>query len=448
MKKKLKIINIVLAVLLVALIGTYCVLRFGFSNDVFDRSGWDTQDGVTRYLDYYGRPQAGWQYVDGKLYYFIPENGAMATGWAEIDGNRYYFAADGVRRTGWQEVSGERYYLKEDGKLVTGWQQIQGETFYFTENGTMATGLVEIAGNRHYFSPEGKALTGWQTIEDKRYYFTTEGQALTGWQEVDGIRRLFDEHGAAVSGWFADESGKYYLNDGIRHTGWQDLDGSRYHFGENGIMTVGWLTEGADRYYLLSDGKMAVGEVVVDNVKTFFTSKGKYVLLCNPGNAVPADYKMDLVWYNGYQVDSRCLESFAAMLKACRAAGYGVTVNNTYRSKAEQQYLWDRRVKEYMAAGMSYSQACAKTGESIAIPGHSEHQTGLAADLNGSDATYAWLGEHCWEYGFILRYPNGCYNHTKIIYEPWHFRYVGTELSLELKEIGVCLEEYMANLTK
>ena len=448
MKKKLKIINIALAIVLALLIGTYCTLRFGFSKDIFDRSGWSTEDGAVRYLDYYGRPCLGWQYVDGKLYYFTADEGIMATGWAEIDGSRYYFGTAGVRLAGWQEINGETYYLQQDGKQVTGWQQVQGETFYFTETGAMATGWAEIDGNRHYFSPEGKALTGWQTIDSKRYYLTPEGKALTGWAEAEGVRCLFDADGAAISGWFEDESGKYFLNEGVYHTGWQDLDGSRYHFGQNGVMTVGWLTEDTDRYYLQSDGKMAVGETVIDNVKTFFTSKGKYVLLCNSGNAVPADYKMDLVWYDGFQIDSSCREAFAAMLKACRAAGYGVTVNNTYRSKAEQQYLWDRRVKEYMNAGMSYSQACAKTGESIAIPGHSEHQTGLAADLNGSDATYAWLAANCWDYGFILRYPSGCYNHTKIIYEPWHFRYVGTELSLELESLNICLEEYMANLSK
>ena len=95
----------------------------------------------------------------------------------------------------------------------------------------------------------------------------------------------------------------------------------------------------------------------------------------------------------------------------------------------------------------------------VAIPGTSEHHTGLAVDivdasynhLNHEQAkrpTQKWLMEHCHEYGFILRYPKGKTDSTGIIYEPWHYRYVGTELAQELHDAGLTLEEYLQNLTQ
>ena len=110
-------------------------------------------------------------------------------------------------------------------------------------------------------------------------------------------------------------------------------------------------------------------------------------------------------------------------------------------------WMWDRSVNNFIAAGMSKAEAEKETGKTTAIPGHSEHQTGMAVDLFGSDIAKEWLEAHCWEYGFIVRYPEDKAEFTGIDYEYWHFRYVGTELSLELKTLGITLEEYMAKLT-
>ena len=433
----------------IALLGAvYCLLRFGFSIDVFDRSGWHEKDGLTQYRDYFGRPHTGWQYVDEKLYYFEPDSGNMVTGWQEVEGKRYYFGADGVRATGWQEIDNATYYLGQDGKTVTGWQQIDGKSYLFTDTGAMATGWQIIDGNRSYFSKEGMALTGWQTLEGKRYYFTDKGYTVSGTVELDGICYRFTDEGTVLTGWFTDETGKYYLNEnGQPHTGWLELENKRYYFGEKGVQVTGWLNDGNDRYYLYEDGTFAVGRVEIDGVAHFFSTKGKWVLFCNPSNPVPADFVLKLVSIEGFRFDSVGRDSLQAMLDACRAAGLTITINNTYRSKATQQYMWNKSVNQYMATGMTKAEAEAKTGESTAIPGHSEHQTGLAADLNGSEETYAWLAEHCWEYGFILRYPEGKTEITGIIYEPWHFRYVGTELSMELKELGITMEEYFEQIT-
>ena len=89
----------------------------------------------------------------------------------------------------------------------------------------------------------------------------------------------------------------------------------------------------------------------------------------------------------------------------------------------------------------------------VALPGTSEHHLGLAVDiLNNKEAgkqALDWLGQHCWEYGFILRYPENTTDITGIIYEPWHYRYVGKEVAQEIHELGdITLEEYIQNLTE
>ncbi len=441
-----KILALVLASF-VLLTAVYSLLRFGFSVDVLDRSGWHTSHGSTRYQDYFGRPCTGWQYIENRLYYFDP-NGNMATGWQEIDGSRYYFGQDGVRAVGWQTVENTTYYLGENGKAVTGWQEVDGNRYLFTDTGAMATGWQELDGHRSYFSQQGVALTGWQQIDGKQYYFTADGYALTGAAEIDGVLCRFAEDGAAIAGWYSDEAGKYYLNEkGQAYTGPREIDGKGYYFNENGVMATGWVTAGDDRYYLHEDGTMAVGKAEIDGQAHFFTSKGKWVLLANPWNPVPEDYVVKMVSIEGFRFDSIGRDPLQKMLEDCRAAGLGCTINNTYRSKATQQYLWNRGVNRYLAQGMTQEEAEAETGKSTAIPGHSEHQTGLAVDLDGSDAAYAWLAEHCWDYGFILRYPENKIDITGIIYEPWHFRYVGTELSQELKTLGVTLEEYLQSIT-
>ena len=93
------------------------------------------------------------------------------------------------------------------------------------------------------------------------------------------------------------------------------------------------------------------------------------------------------------------------------------------------------------------------------MPGTSEHQLGLAVDIVDVNYPYLddhqatmpaqkWLMEHCWEYGFVLRYPDDKTDVTGIIYEPWHYRYVGKELAAELYELGLTVEEYMQKLTE
>ena len=231
--------------------------------------------------------------------------------------------------------------------------------------------------------------------------------------------------------------------------GWQDVGQHRYYFGDDGVMRLGWQEIDSATYYFKETGVMAIGQITLDGVNYFFTSAGKYVLLVNPWNPVPEDYAYDLVAYGEQKVHSSMLESLQQMVAAGRAAGAPCSITDSYRSINVQQYLWDRRKTAYMEEGYDAATADMMTGWSVAIPGHSEHQTGLALDFNRSEPeTLRWLEKNCWDYGFIVRYPDGKMDYTGIVYEPWHYRYVGVELAQELKELGLCMEEYMQMLTK
>lgn len=373
-------------------------------------------------------PLVSWQEMEGNLYYFLPETGEMAKFWQVIDGARYYFGDDGILATQWLEIDDGIYYLGENGKMVTG--------------------PITVDGKLVFFGKDGRLETGWQTINQETYYFSREG-ALTGWQELDGSRYFFSDAGVRVTGWHVDGEHTYFLDaDGKMKTGWLDLEQKRYYLDESGVLVTGWQTMGSDQYYFREDGRMAIGKLEIDGVNRFFTSTGRYVIMPNPWNPVPEDFTMNLVDIEGYKFDASGRDALADMLRACRNAGLSCGINNTYRSKGTQQYLWDNGIKKRMDKGMTYEEALADTKRAVMIPGHSEHQTGLAVDIDGNDAADAWLGEHCWDYGFILRYPDDREEITGIKYEPWHFRYVGMELSKELEALGMCMEEYMDMLTQ
>lgn len=447
MQKRGWIITACICSVIVLLIGAYCILRFSAKIDILDQSGWKDLDGQLYYLDYYGKPVTGWQTVDDKTYYFDPETGKLHTGWLEQENCSYYLTCDGIH-TGWLEEADGLYYLDETGVMQTGWQTVDGTRYYFDETGTAFSGWLEYEGSSFYLD-EGALYTGWLEQSFGTCFFTEDGTLFTGWMDTENGKYYFDLSGVMQTGWQnIGEQRFFFREDGIMHTGWLDDSTDRYYLLEDGAMHTGWLEDGTDRYYFLNDGTMAVGQVDIDGTAAFFTSTGKYVLLVNRWHFMPEGYTPELVDLNGFQVDASCRDALEQMIQDCQAAGYNCSINNTYRSLAAQQYMWDVRLKARMAEGMTYDQAVEYIGQSLALVGASEHHLGLAVDLNGSDEVYAWLAEHCWDYGFILRYPAGKKEITGIIYEPWHFRYVGTELSKELQTLGLCMEEYMQQLTE
>lgn len=380
-----------------------------------DLSGWHEENGVRRYLDEAGTPLTGWQ---------------------DIGLGRYYFGADGSMVTGWLEEDGCRYYLSQDGSLSSGWRNIDGSTYYLDENGAVS-GWMEQDGKTYYFTVDGM-VTGWHEIDGTSYYFLHNGTLAEGWTEIDGINF-------------------YFLSGSTIATGWQEIDGERYFFTDDGIVYTGWLEDGEYTYYLTEEGPAAVGPTEIDGTTYYFTPKGIQVILVNPWNYMPEDYTVDLKTVTSwYRVSTECYDALMQMLADCEAAGYQPDVRSAYRTQKSQEDLFENKIKRVMKADktLTEEEATKIAATVVAIPGTSEHQLGLAVDL--VDAVYRelteeqeqtetqqWLMEHCWEYGFILRYPNDKSEITGIIYEPWHYRYVGVEIAMEMRDSGLCLEEYL-----
>ena len=409
-----------------------------------DRSGFLLENGIYYYQDFHARLVTGWQDIEGNRYYF-GDDYAMATYWQDIDGNRYYFSGDGTMDTGWCQWEDRFYYLGDDGIMLSGWQDIDGNRYHFDTDGSMDTGWTELEGQQYHFGTQGVMTQGFFIEDSRTYFFQTDGTMATGYLTIDDGTYYFNDNGTLHTGWLTEEEGKrYFQANGTLVTGWQELENETYYFGDTGYMHTGWLQLGEYDYYLLEDGTTASGPVDIDGTTYYFTPAGIHVVLVNRSHKVPEYYEVNLVTFTGYhQVSDVCLEPLQRMLDDCVAAGNKYTFNSAYRTLGTQQGILDSRTKEHMEAyGLDYGAARAKALQTVAIPGTSEHHLGLAVDIVGKSAQ-DWLAEHCWEYGFILRYTEEKQSITGFVDEPWHFRYVGTEVSLDMKDSGLCLEEYL-----
>ena len=190
----------------------------------------------------------------------------------------------------------------------------------------------------------------------------------------------------------------------------------------------------------------------VDDVKTDNTDG---ILLLNKFNAIPDSYVYELSSIGeDLQCDVRAAEPVKQMLSDASKEGIELVINSAYRTGDRQKELFDAKLKKYMMYGYSYLEAYKKTCMENAIPGHSEHEVGLAFDIVSSDHddldeafgdtdAGRWLADNSYKYGLILRYPKDKEDVTGIIYEPWHFRYVGEEAAEKIYVRKITLEEYM-----
>ena len=194
------------------------------------------------------------------------------------------------------------------------------------------------------------------------------------------------------------------------------------------------------------------GETVV------FDKNDWKLLLINKQHTIPEDYEFTLGTIKGsMRCDERILEPLTQMFAAAKADGVNLVVRSPYRDMGRQEYLFERKIKAFQTAGMSYMDAYKEASLMVTVPGASEHQVGLALDITSDtypmlETGFAdteggkWLAEHSWEYGFILRYPLGKEEVTGIQFEPWHFRYVGVDAAEVITKQNITLEEFVENL--
>ena len=177
--------------------------------------------------------------------------------------------------------------------------------------------------------------------------------------------------------------------------------------------------------------------------------------LVNHTHPLPDDFTVELgTLPNGLQFDARAIDQLEKMLDDGNASGLQLMVCSAYRSIARQDQLFEQMKQQYIAQGMTEQEAYDKTSTIRTPHACSEHSSGLAADIVavnyqtlddgfGDTPEAKWLAAHAVEYGFILRYPKDKEDITGIIWEPWHFRYVGVENAQKINDSGLCLEEYL-----
>ena len=395
-----------------------CIFAFAVISLQPPPDGWLEEDGSTFYiLD--GKPVTGWKAIEDTRFYF-GEDGVLHHGWLTMDGNTYYLDSGSGMTTGWLELNGDRYYMDRNGIRVYGWQIIGGLRYYLDDSGKLATGVVATDRGTYLFDAQGLIHRGWIQINGNTYYGDEDGHPVYGWTEIDGKQHYFHETGAAASGW-------------------QNLDGFTYYF--------------------YTDGAPAQGKLTIDGKTHFFASNGQQMILVNPWNSLPEDYAVELMPINEtHYVAAIAYQDYLDMVEDCEAAGFAPVVCSSYRTHEYQDMLFQNRIQRYIWKGYSEEEATELAGHVVAVPGTSEHQLGLALDivdaknlrLDESQAkmpTQKWLMENSWRYGWILRYPNEKSELTGIIYEPWHYRYVGKTIAKEIFDLGLCLEEYLDMLT-
>ncbi|MEG1381756.1 MAG: M15 family metallopeptidase [Ruthenibacterium sp.] len=184
--------------------------------------------------------------------------------------------------------------------------------------------------------------------------------------------------------------------------------------------------------------------------------------LVNAENPLPDNFTLKTQPISGYEnrlFDARAASALENMLKDAEAAGCKFYLVSAYRSVARQDALFRRKVSSFLAEGFPAEEAEKQAAMWVARPGTSEHNLGLAADIVSADwyktnsdltesfdktSEFAWLSAHAGAYGFVLRYPKDKKEVTGVVYEPWHYRYVGNENAAMMQKTGATLEEYKA----
>ena len=259
-----------------------------------------------------GKQMTGWQYIDGKTYYFKEGSGsyptgAAYTGWKTVNGKLYFFA-------------NSSYTKLHEGAMLTGWKHVNGKDFFFADSrypsqarGTLVKGLVKISGNYFMFNKYGIHVKGWTTYNGRLAYYDSEtGRAKKGWHDKGSARYYTMENGLVRYGWIKYNGRLYYLDPaqgGKMATGSVLMASGKLMFfdaqGRNSN-TTGWQTVGNYSYYAYSNGTCARNTTIqgvkldsmgrsemsdMDRKAQGYSSNTNYLILVNKDDYKVAVYK-------------------------------------------------------------------------------------------------------------------------------------------------------------
>ena len=332
-----------------------------------------------------------------------------------------------------------------------------GESSFQEESGSTGEASSQTAGTEE---PESRLLPESEPDEEPASE-PVVAEGYTGWAQAENGDWFYYQAGQKAAGWLQIDNAWYFLSDtGVMQTGWQWYAGHWYYLDGSGVMQTGWVDDGGERYYLDGSGAMMTGFVhdgsgwyyfgpdgawVEDYADAEVTTAGRTIrivdgvayvdgiLIANKKYPLPRDYAPG-------RLTDEVQAALAELQQAAAGDGLNLYVVSGYRSYDYQGQLYQNYVnRDGKAAADRYS----------ARPGYSEHQTGLAFDLNSTSNSFAgtpeaqWIAAHAHEYGFIVRYPQGKEAVTGYQYEPWHLRYLGKEIAQAVYDSGLCLEEYL-----
>lgn len=181
-----------------------------------------------------------------------------------------------------------------------------------------------------------------------------------------------------------------------------------------------------------------------------------YKIVVNKNYSLPEDFEpkeLETMYKSSYKLEKTASGHLTELLKDMEKEGLSVYPTSGFRTQKKQSELFKNKISQYKKTypAKNEQEVFALAASIVAVPGTSEHQTGLAVDLTKDGTLQAsfgktkegiWLAENCHKYGFIIRYPKDKESVTTITYEPWHLRYVGIGLAEDIKNSGLCLEEY------
>lgn len=180
------------------------------------------------------------------------------------------------------------------------------------------------------------------------------------------------------------------------------------------------------------------------------------MILLNPWHSIEEDLDIELKGV-GRKVDARIADVVKKLIRDAKSDGVSIKCQSGFRDIEYQTGLFERKVERLMRTGLTEEEARKQAATVVAIPGTSEHHTGLAIDFTtegmsslteefAKTKAFSWLMENGYKYGFIMRYPEDKMHITGIIYEPWHWRYVGPTVSYAMHGTGECYEEYLVRI--
>lgn len=222
----------------------------------------------------------------------------------------------------------------------------------------------------------------------------------------------------------------------VRNNETIEMDAAPQIIGNRTYLPARWITEAFD--YETEWYKAETSNLVLiypsGDVKPVALGHSSIILVNKNHRLSPENTPESLISLKGFQFSSQIKESLEKLFTDAKQQGANLTIASGYRDYNKQVSLYKYRTKKY---GLVHTRA------TVAPPGYSEHQTGLAVDINGN---YQWLNNNCWKYGFILRYPKGKEYITGYPYEPWHFRYVGAPISTFMYYKNISTLEEFCNL--